>query len=119
MAAKISRAGTDFGRLAWRKRPRAEAYAASETARRCHPPMCWGFWFWRRARASHLAIIGGVDLANCCRFRLGLAHPFEPGSIVSQEPLRVWRQVIEATELGHHKPCGKIRLSFGAGFSGD
>jgi hypothetical protein len=28
----------------------------------------------------------------------------------------VWRQVIEATELGHHKPCGKIRLSFGAGF---
>ena len=28
----------------------------------------------------------------------------------------VWRQVIEATELGHHKPCGKIQLSFGAGF---
>jgi hypothetical protein len=28
----------------------------------------------------------------------------------------VWRQVIQATELGHHKPCGKIRLSFGAGF---
>ena len=78
-----------------------------------------GFWFRRRARASHLAIIGGVDLANCRHFRLGLAHPFEPGSIVSQEPLRVWRQVIEATELGHHKPCGKIRLSFGAGFSGD
>jgi hypothetical protein len=30
-----------FGRLAWRKRPRAEVYAASETAH-CHPPMCWG-----------------------------------------------------------------------------
>jgi hypothetical protein len=26
---------------------------------------------------------------------------------------------IEATELGHHKPSGKIRLCFGAGFSGD
>jgi nucleoside diphosphate kinase len=36
-----------------------------------------------------------------------------------QEALRVWRQVIEATELGHHKPRGEIRLSFGASFSGD
>src|SRR5580693_6921640 len=30
-----------FGRLAWRKPPRAGAYAASETARG-HPPMYWG-----------------------------------------------------------------------------
>ena len=28
----------------------------------------------------------------------------------------VWRLVIQATELGDHKPCGKIQLSFGAGF---
>jgi hypothetical protein len=43
---KSARAARIFGRLAWPKRPRpverAEAYAASETARRCHPPMYWG-----------------------------------------------------------------------------
>jgi hypothetical protein len=77
------------------------------------------FRFWRRARASHLAIITTVDLANRHHFRLGFAHPIEPGSIVRQDLLRVRRKVIEAAKLGHHEPCGKIRFGLGAGFSGD
>lgn len=80
---------------------------------------CVNFRFWRRARASHLAVITTVDLANRHHFRLGFAHPVEPGSIVRQDLLRVRRKVIEAAKLGHHEQCGKIRFGLGAGFSGD
>src|ERR1700731_3387943 len=76
-------------------------------------------WFRRRARASHLAVISAVDLANSQGGGLGLAHRLESGSIVSQKSLCVWWKVIETTELGHHEPSGKIHLGCRASFPGD
>jgi hypothetical protein len=76
-------------------------------------------WFRRCAYASHLAVISAVDLANGEGRGLGLAHCLEPSSIVSQKALGAGRQVIETTELGHHEPGGKIRLSLRARFLGD
>jgi hypothetical protein len=76
-------------------------------------------WFRRCAYASHLAVISAVDLANGEGRGLGLAHCLEPSSIVSQKALGAGRQVIETTELGHHEPGGKIRLSLRARSLGD
>ena len=75
--------------------------------------------FWRGADTSHLAVISAVDLADGQGRGLSLAHCLESGSIVSQKALCVWREVIETTELGHHKPGGKIRLGLRASFLGD
>jgi hypothetical protein len=69
-------------------------------------------WLRRRARASHLAVISALDLANGQGGGLGLAHRLESSSIVGQKALCVWRKVIETTELGHHEPSCKIRLGF-------
>jgi hypothetical protein len=78
-----------------------------------------GLRFGRRAYASQLAVISAVDLAEGQRRGLGFAHRLEPGSIVGQKVLGVWRKVIETTELGHHEPSGKIRFGLGASFLGD
>jgi hypothetical protein len=80
---------------------------------------CASLWFRRRAHASHLIVISTVDLANGQGHGLGLAHGLESGSIVSQKALCAWRKFIEATELGHHKPSGKIRLGLRVSFLSD
>ena len=65
-----------FGRLARgsvRGLPsQAEAYAVFENANGVIHGWARAFKFRRRAKASHIAIIAGVDLANYHHFRLGL-----------------------------------------------
>jgi len=80
---------------------------------------CASLWIGRCAHASHLIVISAVDLANCHSRRIGLAHRLQSGSIVGQKTLCVWRKVIEAAELGHHKPSGKIRFGPRTGFLGN
>ena len=54
---------------------------------------CASLRFRRRADASHLIVVGAVDLANGQGRGLGLAHRLESGSIVSEKALPKWSQV--------------------------